>query len=221
MTPDERNALFERIVALQDVKIDHALERGRNYLMDRLQDCRQRTDEIGQITVRVKRALFEAKVARRNAKALARLDPKRADDYQQAEDSYDELKAIEEACNVARGTLRAADSDIRLAGTLLGIQIGLGQFRPGDNGTIPSPEEAQRGAPSSDPAATAPVTDAPDEPAAANSGIDLVGLLAPEETIDARDTVPERPKGAGHETRTPSTTTIDEAPAFSLDDLLT
>lgn len=221
MTADERNALFERLITLQDVKIDHAIERGRDYLINRLQDCRQRTDEVGQITVRVKRALFEAKVARRNAKAVAKLDPKRADDYQASEDSYDELKALEEACNVTRSTLRAADSDIRLAGTLLGIQIGLGQFRPGEDpaGSVPSPSDA------------VPVERSAPAPTHDSAGIDLVGLIAPDSTIDPRDatkvpppsSTPPRqaPKGAGADTRPASTTTIDEDPGFNLDDLIT
>jgi hypothetical protein len=129
MTADDRDAIYERLQTLQDVDIDHAIERGKDYLIERLMDCRRRQDECGQLAVRVKRAMFAAKVARRRAKSAATLSKASSDDdvHRDAEDQYDEMKALEESVGVARATLRAADSDIRLAAGLLGMQIVLGQ----------------------------------------------------------------------------------------------
>lgn len=129
MTADERNTIYDRLQYLQSVDIDHALERGKDYLVERLMDCRRRQDEVGQLAVRVKRALFTAKIARRAAIAASKLSNRPSDLvlHQHAEDAYDEMKALEESVGVCRTTLRAADSDIRLAATLLGMQIVLGQ----------------------------------------------------------------------------------------------
>lgn len=225
MTPADREQLFERVVALQNVNIDHALERGRNYLMERLQECRQKTDEIGQIAVRVKQAIFKAKIARREAIALSRIKP--AEDHARArmdaEAEYDELKALEEAVNVCRSTLRSADSDIRLAGSLLGVQIGLGQFRPAEGQNVAPSISEQPATTTPDPVETTAQ--------AAEAPVNLTELLT-DAAIDPRDAAQlpveaaqsqETPKGRGSDTRPASTSTVlaeDDATGIDLASLI-
>jgi hypothetical protein len=210
MNADERNRIYERLQALQSVDIDHALERGKDYLVERLMDCRRRQDEVGQLAVRVKRALFAAKIARRAAWAAAKLSSRPGDlvTHQQAEDAYDEMKALEESVGVCRSTLRVTDSDIRLAATLLGMQIVLGQ-----PGTPVESETVQ-------PVVQTPVEAVPTGPPPVVDAIeDLFGAATTEGHVFT--TTPAASNGTVAPGRPPSATvTVDATDVIDFDALL-
>jgi len=202
MKTEEIERVYTRLHELQSVDIDHALERGRDYLIERLMDCRRRQDEAGQIAVRVKRGVFVAKVARRNALAAYRLSKTLADDtvYREAENAWDEMRALEESVSVCRATLRAADSDIRLAAGLLGMQILLGN---------PSSAPASDTAP---PVVDVPATATAPSTSAPPSGLDAI--------FGGVEGTPS-PVPPGPTTRPPSATVhVADAVTFDLDSLL-
>ena len=138
MNADEIAAVYQEL-GDATLRLDFQVERGPQYLLEQLQECRRKQDQISQLQVRIQRELAGVKRARRAARALVALNQRHPEsaafetakaDLEQAENQYDELTALRDAVAVARGTLRATDSDIRLSASLVDMQMKLGQVRP-------------------------------------------------------------------------------------------
>jgi hypothetical protein len=134
MDAARREEVYLRLRDLQVIDMDHAVERGPSYLLERLKQCRRQQDEVLTLSVEIKRATSKAKIASRMAKsAMAWTDQRDAsrkqalkDEYETALSDFDELRTLEEVAAISRMNLRTADSDIRLGAQLLEQQIKLG-----------------------------------------------------------------------------------------------
>ncbi len=120
--------------------IDTTLEKGPSALSDQLMECRRMQDRLSQYQLDVHRWFAAVKQAKRAAAAVVRLNRgneaglqavKDSADLMELEGLYDDLVGLMASVSVTRQNLRSTDSDIRLAATLMGQQIQLGQVQPG------------------------------------------------------------------------------------------
>lgn len=138
MTPERLTEIYAYL-STATLTVDASTQRGPDYLQDQLQTCRRMQDAVVQIQIEVHRALAATKRGRRAARSLVALHKKHPesvgytaarDDLDQLEGAHDDLVGLMASVSVARGNLRATDSDIRLSATLMELQVRLGVIRP-------------------------------------------------------------------------------------------
>ncbi len=131
--------------------IDTTLEKGPSALSEQLMECRRMQDRLSQYQLDVHRWYAAVKQAKRAAAAVARLSRSKGEadiskitadmELMELEGLHDDLVGLMASVSVTRQNLRSTDSDIRLAATLMGQQIQLGQVQPG---TYKRPEPQER-----------------------------------------------------------------------------
>jgi hypothetical protein len=139
-------SLYQELQAMT-VSMDHATERGPQYLLTQLQECRRKADRVSQILILLSQERSNLLRARRATMAGIKLagEASQADALRaQLEgllDSFDEVKGLLEAVRVVRANLRITDSDIRLGAKIMEQQRQMGgsPAPPGSQG-VQAPE---------------------------------------------------------------------------------